>query len=351
MTLDRMIAALAASGFLAGCGAPTAAPSCPAPAAKSGEVNVYSSRHYDADLVLYERFACETGIRVNLIEAEGDALIERLAQEGPASPADLFVTADAGMLWRAETRGLFRPVTDENILARAPARFRGERNEWIGLSKRARVIVYSKKDGPPPGLAAYRDLARPEFRGMVCARSSANIYNQSLLAAIIANDGPDAAEAWARGVVANFARPPEGNDTSQIEAVAAGVCRLAVVNSYYVARYRDPKDRKKFAIGERVGVLFPDQDGRGTHVNISGAGVARHAPHPENALRLIAFLLSDAVQSEFARANNEYPVVAGVPPSGPVAALGAFKEDPLAVAALGEHQTEAVKTFDRAGWR
>ncbi len=350
MILERA-AAIAGLVLIAACGAKTAPSACAAPAAMAGEVNVYSSRHYDADLALFERFSCETGIKVNLIEAEGDALIERLAQESAASPADLFITADAGMLWRAESRGLFRPITDEAILARAPARYRDDRNEWVGLAKRARVIVYSKKDGLPPGLSSYEDLARPDYRGMICARSSANIYNQSLLASIIANDGPEAAEAWAKGVVANFARPPEGNDSSQIEAVASGVCRLAMVNSYYVARFRDPNDPKKFAIGEKVEVLFPNQGGKGTHVNISGAGVLRHAPHPENAERLIAFLLSDPAQVEFAAANNEYPVVASVPPSGPVAAFGPFKEDALPVAVFGENQAEAVRIFDRAGWR
>lgn len=350
MTAAR-IAAAALLALLSACGAKTPLSACAAPAARTGEVNVYSSRHYDADLALFARFECETGIKVNLIEAEGDALIERLAQEGDASPADVFMTSDAGMLWRAEKRGLFRPITDEAILSRAPARFRDDRNEWVGLAKRARVIVYSKTDGLPPGLAAYEDLAKPEFKGMICARSSANIYNQSLLASIIANDGAEAAEAWSRGVVANFARPPEGNDTSQIEAVAAGVCRLAIVNSYYVARYRDPQDAKKFEIGEKVEILFPNQDGRGTHVNISGAGVARRAPNPLNAEKLIAFLLSDAAQAEFAGANNEYPIVSSVAPSGPVAAFGSFKEDALPVAALGENQADAVRTFDRAGWR
>lgn len=347
----RAAFAFAALILLSGCGAKTAPALCAAPAPRQGEVNVYSSRHYDADLALFAKFECETGIKVNLIESEGDGLIERLVQEGAASPADVFMTADAGMLWRAESRGLFRPLTDQSILARAPAHFRDAQNQWVGLSKRARIIVYSKKDGLPEGLKDYEDLGKPEFRGMICARSSSNIYNQSLLASIIANDGEAAAESWTKGVVANFARPPEGNDTTQIEAVAAGQCRLALVNSYYVARYRDPKDKKKFAIGEKVAVFFPNQEGRGTHVNISGAGVARHAPNPQNAEKLIAFLLTDAAQREFALANNEYPVVSSVPPSGPVAAFGPFKEDPLPIPALGENQVEAVKTFDRAGWR
>jgi iron(III) transport system substrate-binding protein len=317
----------------------------------AGDVNIYSARHYESDVALFEKFACETGVRVNLIEAEGDALIERLEREGEASPADLFITADAGVLWRAESRKLFRPITDEAILVRTPVRFRDPENEWIGLSKRARVIIYDKAKGLPDGLKSYEDLARPEFRGMICARSSSNVYNQSLLASIVAHDGALAGEAWARGVVANFVRPPQGNDTTQIEAVAAGECRLAIVNSYYVARYRDPADAKKFAIGGKIAVFHPNQDGRGVHVNISGAGLSRHAPNEANALKLLAFLLRDDSQRAFARGNNEYPIVEGVATEGPIAELGPFKEDVLPVSKLGENQTEAVMIFDRAGWR
>ncbi|NWG72193.1 MAG: extracellular solute-binding protein [Parvularculaceae bacterium] len=320
-------------------------------AAPSGEVNIYSARHYDADLVLFEKFSCETGVKTNVIESEGDALIERLVQEKEASPADIFIAADAGVLWRAESRGLLRPLTDQTIMARVPEKFRDPENQWVGLSKRARIIVYNKAAGLPEGLRSYEDLAEPRFKGMICVRSSANVYNQSLLASIIAHDGPEAGEAWAKGVVANFARAPEGNDTSQIEAVAAGQCRLAIVNSYYVARYRDPADAKKFAVGEKVGVFYPNQDGRGAHVNISGAGVARHAPNAANAEKLIAFLLEDESQTAFARGNNEYPIVEGLEASGPIAEFGAFREDALPVSQLGELQPQAVMTFDRAGWR
>ncbi|MHA7872014.1 MAG: extracellular solute-binding protein, partial [Hyphococcus sp.] len=202
-----------------------------------GEVNVYSGRHYDSDIALYDAFTDETGIRVNVIEAGGDALIERIAREGEASPADLFITADAGILWRAEQRGAFRSIDNEALADRVPAQFRHPQGQWFGLSKRARIVIYNKNEGLPEGLSTYADLADPAYRGMICVRSSSNIYNQSLLASRIAHDGEAAAEAWARGVVANFARRPQGNDTSQIEAVAAGLCRLGIVNSYYVARY------------------------------------------------------------------------------------------------------------------
>jgi len=339
------------SAALAGAALASCAPRAAECTQKAGEVNVYSARHYDSDRALYDAFSCETGIAVNLIEAEGDALIERLKLEGEASPADLFITADAGILWRAESRGLFRPISDEAALARVPAQFQHPQKMWVGLSKRARVIVYNKDAGAPAGLTSYEDLAKPEFKGAICARPSSNVYNQSLLASLIAHDGAEAAEAWAKGVVANFARPPQGNDTAQIESVAVGNCRLAVVNSYYIARYLGPADKTKYAIGKKLGVLFPNQSSRGTHVNISGAGVARHAAHPEYAEALVAFLLRDESQKAFARGNNEYPVVEGIAAEGPMAALGEFKADPLDAAKYGEFQTEAVKIFDRAGWR
>lgn len=341
----------AAALLLAACGGGTT-DETPSPSGDqaAGEVNVYSGRHYDSDIALFDVFTKETGVKVNVIEAGGDALIERIVQEGEASPADLFITADAGILWRADQRGLFRATDNDGLDARVPAQFRHPEGKWFGLAKRARVIVYNREQGLPEGLQTYADLADPAYDDMICVRSSSNIYNQSLLASIIAHQGEEAAEAWARGVVGNFARRPQGNDTAQIEAVAAGLCRLAIVNSYYVARFINVEDAEKAAIGAAIGVLHPDQDGAGTHVNISGAGIMTHAPNPENAERLLAFLLRDETQSAFALGNNEYPIVAGVAPSGPIAELGAFREDDLAVTALGENQPLAVRVFDRAGW-
>ena len=316
----------------------------------TGDVNVYSGRHYDSDIVLFDQFTEETGIRVNLIEAGGDALIERITQEAEASPADIFMTADVGILWRADQREVFRATDNEAFNQRVPARYRHPEGKWVGLSKRARIIIYNKEMGLPEGLETYEDLADPAYRGMICVRSSSNIYNQSLLASIIAHDGAEAAERWAEGVVANFARKPQGNDTSQIEAVAAGICRLGIVNSYYTARYKGSKDRKAAAISEKFELFFPNQNDRGAHVNISGAGVTKHAPNAENAEKLIAFLLRDESQRAFASGNNEYPVVPGIAPEGPIAAYADFKADELPVSALGEHQAEAVGIFDRAGW-
>ena len=316
----------------------------------TGAVNVYSGRHYDSDLVLFDQFTEETGIKVNYIEAGGSALIERIAQEAEASPADIFITADAGMLWRADERGVFRSIENEQLTARVPAQYRHSDGKWLGLSKRARIVIYNKEMGLPDGLESYEDLANPAYRGMICVRSSSNIYNQSLLASIIAHNGADAAETWAAGVVENFARKPQGNDTSQIEAVAAGICRLAIVNSYYTARFKGSADSQAAAIGEKFELFFPNQNGRGAHVNISGAGVTQYAPNAENAEKLIAFLLRDETQGAFASGNNEYPVVPGVEAQGPIAAYAAFKADELPAAALGEHQAEAVRIFDRVGW-
>ncbi len=316
-----------------------------------GVVNLYSSRHYDTDLALYDEFTAATGITVNWIEAGGDALIERIRAEGRFSPADLLITVDAGRLWRAEQAGLLSAVDSEVLKARVPAHLRHPDGLWYGLSTRARAVIYTKAAGRPEGLSGYADLADPAHRGKVCIRSSSNIYNISLMASRVARDGAEAAEAWARGVVANFARPPQGNDTSQIEAVASGECALAVVNTYYLARLAASDNADDRAVADAVGVLFPNQDSTGVHINISGAGVLKHAPNRANAIRFLEYLTEQRAQSYFADGNNEYPVVEGVAPTAVVRQLGAFEADTLSAADLGRHQAEAVRVFDRAGWR
>lgn len=319
--------------------------------AGAGEVNLYSSRHYDTDLALYDDFTKATGIKVNRIEASADALIERIKAEGEFSPADLLITVDAGRLWRADQDGLLEPVESAVLEARIPTYLRDADGKWFGLSKRARVIIYNKADGTPEGLATYADLADPAHKGKVCIRSSSNIYNLSLMSALIDRVGPEAAEDWAEGVVANFAREPQSNDTGQVKAVASGECGIALVNTYYLARLASsdkPEDRE---VAEAVGIIFPDQDGHGTHVNISGAGLVKGAPNRDNAIKFLEYLTSKKAQAYFANGNNEYPVVAGVAPAAAVIALGDFEEDVLNAEVLGEHQAEAVKVFDRAGWK
>ena len=313
------------------------------------EVNLYSSRHYDTDIALYENFTEQTGITVNLIEGGGDELIERIKAEGASSPADILMTVDATRLWRAEEAGIFTPVESDVLNERVPESLRHPDGLWFAFSKRARLIWYATEAGKPEGLESYADLADPAFEGKICIRSSSNVYNQSLLAAIIANDGTEAAEAWAAGVVANMARPPEGNDTAQLEALAAGACEIAVSNSYYYGRMLANPDMKETT--DKIGWIFPDQDGRGTHVNVSGAGVVATAPNAEEAVAFLEYLTSEEAQRLFADGNNEYPVVEGVEPSGPIASLGlGFKEDTVNAGELGPLNPEAVKVFDRVGW-
>ncbi|MEM1399173.1 MAG: Fe(3+) ABC transporter substrate-binding protein [Pseudomonadota bacterium] len=319
--------------------------------AAAQEVNLYSSRHYDTDIALYENFTEQTGIKVNLIEGSGDELIQRIEAEGDASPADILITVDATRLWRAVEAGIFTAVESDILAEKVPANLRHPDNLWFGMSKRARVIYYNKDNGEPAGLESYEDLADPAFSGMICIRSSSNVYNQSLMASLIANLGEEAAEGWAKGVVANMAREPEGNDTAQIEAVAAGACDLAVGNSYYLGRLMASDDAAKQEIASKIGVIHPNQGDRGTHVNVSGAGVVGSAPNPEAAVAFLEYLVSDEAQRLFAEGNNEYPVVAGIDASGPISSLGSFKEDTVNAGELGPLNPVAVQVYDRAGWK
>lgn len=316
-------------------------------------VNVYSHRHYEADQRLFDRFEEQTGIEVNVVTASADELITRLEQEGASSPADLLITVDAGRLHRAREKGLLQPVETETLTERVPAHLRDPQGHWYGLTRRARVIVYAKDRVDPAELSTYEALADDEWEGRVLIRSSENIYNQSLLASVIAAGGEEAAAAWAEGVVENMGRSPRGGDTDQAKGVAAGTGDVAVVNTYYVARLMDSDDPEDRRVGEALGVFFPNQgEGeRGTHVNVSGAGVTARAPHPENAVRLLEFLVSPEAQRVFAEANKEYPVTPGVQPAPTLQEWGEFRADTLNLARLGELNTAAVRTFDRAGWQ
>jgi iron(III) transport system substrate-binding protein len=323
---------------------------------KAGVVNVYTSRHYDTDLALYEDFTAETGIKVNRIEAGASALIERIVSEGEFSPADMLITVDAGNLWRAEEAGILAPVTSDILDARVPENLRDPEGHWTGLSTRGRVIIYNKEAGLPEGVSDYEDLADASLRGRICMRSSGNIYNISLLSSIIEHAGAEAAEGWAEGVVENFARRPQSNDTGQIEAVASGECGLSVVNTYYLARLSRSDDPATQEIVDAVGIVFPNQGtedapGRGTHVNISGAGVTVNAPNRDNAVRFLEYLTRPSAQTYFADGNNEYPVNPDVASNAAVEALGAFEADTLNVATFGPNQAEAIRIFDRVGWQ
>lgn len=319
--------------------------------ASAGELNLYSSRHYDTDIALYENFTEATGIKINLIEAGADELIERIKSEGEASLADLLITVDAGRLWRAEQGGIFQPIDSLVLKERLPEHMRHPDGLWVGLSKRARVIVYNAKWGLPEPLSDYSDLANPAHKGKVCIRSSSNIYNISLMAGIVSRVGEAVAEEWAAGVVSNFARAPQSNDTGQIRAVASGECQIGVANTYYLARLAASDDPADQAVASAVNIVFPGQEGNGTHVNISGAGLISTSPNPENAIKFLEYLTSDAAQLLFANGNNEYPAVPGIAASSVVVGLGEFKEDMLNASELGINQSVAIMVFDRAGWK
>ncbi len=319
--------------------------------AAASELNLYSSRHYYTDEALYENFTAKTGITINRIEGKGDALIERIKSEGANSPADVLITVDAGRLWRAEQADIFQPIESELLAERIPAHLRHPKGLWYGLSSRARLIFYDKSKIRKGEISRYEDLAEPRWKGKVCIRKSANIYNQSLLASMIAAMDEAGAEEWARGVVANFARDPVKGDTNQLRGIGSGECQIAVANSYYFVRLMTrPKDQDK-GLAEKIGVIFPNQDDRGTHVNVSGAGVLKHAPNREAAIAFLEYLASDEAQRYFAEGNNEYPVVTGIAPDSALASLGEFRSDTLNVAFFGENQPLAQKIFDRVGWK
>ena len=276
------------------------------------EVNLYSSRHYDTDQALYDNFTEATGIKVNLIEAGADELIARIKSEGVSSPADLLITVDAGRLWRAEQEDIFQPVNSALLADRLPDNMRHPKGLWMGLSKRARVIVYNRAAGVPNLSLLMRIWQTLPTGERFASDPQSNIYNISLMASIVARDGEAAAEEWAAGVVANFARTPQSNDTGQIRAVASGECGIAIANTYYLARLAASEDPQDQAVIAAVGIVFPDQGGNGTHVNISGAGLVKSAPNPENAIRFLEYLASDEAQLLFANGNHEYPAVPGL---------------------------------------
>ena len=312
-------------------------------------VNLYSARHYDVDELLYDRFEEETGIEVNVIEGDADELIERIVNEGEQTPADIFMAVDAGRMWRAQEANIFQPVQSETLNAAVPASLREPNGEWFGLTTRARVLVYNQDNVEPDELSTYEDLAESEWEGRVCVRSSTNIYNQSLVGSMVESIGAEATETWAKGLVENFARQPEGGDTDQIRAVASGLCDVAIVNHYYWARMmKDAEDSQEIA---NTAVFFPNQGGRGTHVNISAMGLVENAPHAENAIAFMEFLVTPEAQSVFAESNNEYPVVEGVEIDPVVAELGNFEVDETNVVAYGRNNPVVNEIVDRVGWK
>lgn len=319
------------------------------PAAAEGVVNIYSSRHYDTDERLYGDFEELTGITVNRIEGNADELIARMSAEGENSPADVFITVDTSRLARAKDAGILQPVDSEVLEERIPANLQDADNDWFGFSQRARIIFFDKEtvDTPPQD---YLQLADPAYKGMVCIRSSNNTYNQTLLAAIITNHGEETARAWAQGVVDNMARAPQGGDTDQLRGLVSGECQIAVSNSYYFARAIRTDVKGVSEDIDRIGWLFPAQDGEGAHMNLSGAGIAAHSPNRDNAVKFLEYLASDSAQVYFSGGNDEFPAVADVPVSENVAALGSFKADEVNLSDVAKNIPAALKIFNEVGW-
>ncbi len=320
------------------------------PALADGVLNLYSARHYDTDEALYAEFEAATGITVNRIEANAEELFERIKAEGANSPADVFLTVDAGRIARAADAGLFAPVDSETLALRIPASLRHPDNLWFAYSQRVRMIFYDKDvvDRPP---LTYEDLADPRYKDMICIRSSSNIYNLSLMASMIAHHGEAEAKVWAEGLKANLARDPKGGDTDQLKGIVSGECPIAVANHYYFLRGL-VGDVPGLTEGvARIGWVFPNQADRGAHVNISGAGVLKTAPNRDNAVKFLEYLASDGAQQYFAAGNFEFPAVAGVGLGPDVARLGLFRADALNLAALGDNQAAATRIFDEVGFK
>ena len=319
--------------------------------ASAAEVNVYSARKEALILPLLQRFESETGIKVNLITAKADELLKRLESEGRSTPADVLITVDAGRLQRAKDAGVLQPLDNAVLQERVPQNLRDSENYWYGLSMRARVIFYAKDRVDPGKLSTYEALVDPEWNDRICIRSSGNIYNQSLVASMIEADGVEATEEWARGIVANMARKPAGGDTDQLRAAAAGQCDIAVANTYYYGRLAGSSKDADRAVVDALGLFWPNQDDRGAHVNVSGAGLTAHAKNPEAAVQLLEFLVNAESQAWYAEVNNEYPVVADAESSELLKSFGEFHSDSLNLSKLGENNRAAVQLMDRAGWR
>lgn len=314
-------------------------------------VNVYTARHYDADRQLYAAFEEATGVRVRALTGNAAQLLERIRAEGDATEADLFISADAGNLWRVKDAGLFQNVTTPALEQGVPQNLRDPDGAFWGFTKRARVIVYRKDAVRPADVANYDDLANPRFRNQIVMRSSTNTYQLSTLASRIERLGADNARQWAAGVRANFVRDPQGSDTDQIKAVAAGEAQATLVNHYYFVRLLKSEDTADREAANRVGLVFPDQAGAGTHINISGAGVTAHSQRRDRAVQFLEYLVSDAAQNLIAPLNDEFPIRPSINPAPELAALGSFREESIPLDALGRHQAEAARIFEEVGWR
>ena len=317
-------------------------------------VNIFSARHYDSDVQLYEKFTKKTGIKVNVVSGKDKALQKRIIEEGESCLADLYITADAGRLGAFQAKGMFQKASSKALKKAIPSNFRSP--YWYGIAKRARVIYYSPdrlNESDLKGMT-YENLADPKWKGKVVIRKSNNVYNQSLVASLIANNGKKKTAEWAKGMVSNMARKPKGNDRAQILAVAAGEAELAVANTYYIAlMLSGKKGPEQQAAAKKVKPFFPNQDGRGTHMNISGGGILKYAPNKANAIKLLEFLLTKEAQEHIVNNTFEYPMIEGVEPHDLVAQMGlGFKQDlKTKVSSYGKKQSDALEVMLAAGWK
>lgn len=315
------------------------------------ELTVYTHRHYESDQELFKRFEEESGIQLNIVNASADELIQKMSLEGEQSPADVLITVDAGRLYRAKSQDLLQRFSSSLIDSIVPNHLKDEDGQWVSLTKRARVIAYSKERVDSTELSTYEDLTSDEWESKILVRSSSNIYNQSLLASIIANKEKESAENWANSIVENMARSPKGNDRDQVKAVANGEGDLAIVNTYYIGKLLNSENEDEVEAGKSVDIFFPNQETTGTHINVSGIGVAKNSPNKENAIQFIEFLLQEEAQNIFAGSNYEYPVNPNVEPADILKEWGDFKEDTLSLNELGKNNKDAVIIFDKAGWK
>ncbi|MEL6636697.1 MAG: Fe(3+) ABC transporter substrate-binding protein [Bacteroidota bacterium] len=315
------------------------------------EVTVYTHRHYDTDQQLFDEFEKESGIKVKVVNASADELIQKMIAEGEQSPADVLITVDAGRLVRAKSKGLLQSIESATLDQNIPAHLRDGEKQWFGLTKRARIIAYHPDRVQAEELSTYEALTEDRWKGKVLIRSSGNIYNQSLMASLIANLGEEKAKSWAEGIVANLARAPKGNDRDQVKAIVAGEGDVAIVNTYYIGKLLNSKDSTEVEAGQSIRLFFPNGEDRGSHINVSGIGVAKNAPHRDNAVKLIEFLSGVKAQEIFAKSNYEYPVNPSAQASELLQSWGAFKEDTLPLSKLGELNQQAVILFDQVGWK
>jgi iron(III) transport system substrate-binding protein len=323
----------------------------PEPSQTGGEVNIYTARHYDVDQELYDMFTKQTGIKVNVVEGKAPELIERIKREGASTPADLFITVDGGILNSAKAEDVLQPIVSGVVDEQVPAELRDTESHWIGLSTRARVIVYAKDRVDPAQLSTYEDLAGDKWKGKVVVRSATNLYNQSMLAAFIAIMGEKEAEDWAAGIAANLAREPEGGDRDQAKAIVAGVGDVGIMNTYYVGQLATSQDAEEVKVAEQIGVFFPNQQTTGTHINISGAGLIKHSKNKDNAVKLLEFLTGAEAQTKISQANFEFPVNGQAEVPELLKSWGEFKTQNVDFAKYGELNPKAVEIANKVGWK